>query len=71
MYLIYIDESGKATLKDPEDFVLAALIINENQWYNINNQINALKTHFFPNIQNSDIELHAAEIANHKGHFQN
>lgn len=71
MYLIYIDESGKPNLQDSEDFVLGALIINENQWYSIDNQVRALKSHFFPNISELDIEFHASDIANRKGHFQN
>lgn len=71
MYLIYIDESGKPNLQDPEDFVLGALIINENKWVIIDNQVRALKNHFFPTMDDSRIELHASEMINHEKVFQN
>ena len=71
MYLIYIDESGKPNLQDPEDYVLGALIINENRWVIIDNNVKALKNHFFPTIDDSAIELHASEMVNHENEFQN
>ena len=37
MYLAYIDESGRPYWSDPEDFVLASLIINEYHWQEIDN----------------------------------
>ncbi len=71
MYLIYIDESGKPNLQDPEDYVLGALIINENRWIIIDNNVKALKNHFFPTIDDSDIELHASVMVNHEKVFKN
>ncbi|MGQ4873289.1 MAG: DUF3800 domain-containing protein [Promethearchaeia archaeon] len=70
MYLIYIDESGKPNLKDPEDFVLGALIINEKDWYKIDSQVINIKKHFFPNLSDREVELHAHEITNHNGPFE-
>ncbi len=71
MYLIYVDESGKPNLQDSEDYVLGSLIINENRWVTIDNQVRTLKNHFFPTVDDSKIELHASEIVNHEKLFQN
>lgn len=67
MFLSYIDESGKASRRHKSKlFVQAAFIINEDQWQFVDNEVNNLKTNFFPNLKPEDIELHAYEITSQK-----
>lgn len=66
MYLIYIDESGKPTRKDKEDFVLVGLCINEQHYRNIDQKIDELKNKYFPKIDLDNVEFHAKDIAYNK-----
>lgn len=72
MFLTYIDESGKPERSDPEDeFVLAALIINESSWKEMDTRVVGLKQKYFPGRDPRTVELHATDIFNHKKAFKN
>jgi len=66
MYLIYIDSSGTPSIKDVEDYVLSAIIVNENDWTYIDNMVTDIKIKHFPNIEPSKIEIHAKDMVNKK-----
>lgn len=69
--MTYIDESGKPERSDPEDeFVLAALIVNESVWKEIDTRVLGLKRKYFPSRDPISVELHATDIINHKGPFK-
>lgn len=70
MFLIYIDESGNHTFKDPENFVYAALCIHENQWQIVDNKVQSIKLKHFPDIDPDNIELHAKDIVSGNKHYK-
>ena len=70
MYLCYLDSSGSSLISDPENYVLAALIINEGNWALIENQMNSLKQKHFPLIPPDDVEIHAKDMMNGQGIFK-
>jgi hypothetical protein len=51
MYLIYIDESGTIDIKDSENFVLSALILNEDRWFEADKRVKEIKEKYFPKIE--------------------
>jgi len=69
MFLSYIDASGRP-YGDPENFVLAAIITNEEDWQTIDNDIKQIKIKHFPSLPDEDIEFHAKDMVNHQGLFQ-
>jgi len=71
VYLTYIDESGKPERTDSEnEFVLAALSINESEWKRIGKKMTDLKLKYFPNADPGSIEFHTTDIISHKGAFK-
>lgn len=70
MYLAYIDESGRPSRNDPENFVLAALIIQENDWQMISNKFKGVKLRHFPALPDEEVELHIKEMVNREGIFR-
>lgn len=71
VYLIYIDESGKPAMTDPEnEFVLAALIINEHEWSHADHKVRMIKSKHFPGRDPGSLELHASDIISRKGAFK-
>jgi len=68
MYLVYIDESGTPDIKDSENFVLGATIINEDRWFELDKRVKDLKEKFFP-TNYEHIEIHMCDIVNRKDHF--
>ncbi|MCL2143106.1 MAG: DUF3800 domain-containing protein [Methanomassiliicoccaceae archaeon] len=71
MYLTYIDESGKPERTDSEnEFVLAALIINEREWKNVDNKVKDIKKKYFPGRDPESFEIHATDIINKKSTFK-
>lgn len=60
--MIYVDESGKPPYTDPENYVLSAVIIQEQSWETINNAVINLKESLFPNQDSTTIELHTLDI---------
>src|SRR5437773_11782707 len=69
MYLVYVDESGKPSVSDPEDFVLAGCMVNERDWQTFDNNIRSLKRRWFPGLAPDQVELHANQIVHSKGPF--
>ncbi len=67
MYLIYLDASGDVSMKDPEDYVLSAIIVNESNWSVVENKVKEIKLKFFPNIPDTDVEFHAKDMENNSG----
>jgi len=68
VYLIYIDESGTPDIKDSENFVLGAIIIHENKWFEVDKKVKELKEKHFPH-QSENIEIHMSEIVHRKRVF--
>jgi len=58
-----MDESGKPTFKDKENYTLASLCIHEKYWQTVDNKVNELKSTYFPNLSADKVEFHAKEIA--------
>jgi hypothetical protein len=71
MFLIYLDESGKPERSDQsENYVIAGIIANEENWNEIDEKVTNLKKTLFG--QNwEDYELHIAEIVHGKNLYQN
>jgi len=71
VYITYIDESGKPERTDSEnEFVLAALSINECEWKRIDKRVTYLKLKYFPNADPGSVEFHTTDIISHKGAFK-
>jgi len=70
MYLIYIDSSGTPLMKEDENYVLSAIIVNENDWTYIDNMVTDIKIKHFPNIEPSKIEIHAKDMVNKDNYFK-
>lgn len=71
MYLIYLDASGSPLLKEVEDYVLSAIIVNESHWTMLDNKVKSIKLKHFPNIPDSKVELHAKDMENNAGIYKN
>jgi hypothetical protein len=69
MFLSYIDASGRP-YGDEENFVLATIISNEEDWQKIDNGVKLIKLKHFPSLPDEDIEFHAKDMVNHKGLFK-
>jgi hypothetical protein len=70
MYLIYIDESGKPSFNDPENFVLVSLAVHESVWKDADERVRSVKEKYFPKDPDS-VEIHATEIIDHVGPYKN
>jgi len=74
MHLIYVDESGQTgtNLNDPNQpiFVLAALIVPEEKWVNLEKDLNTVVDQFFPEPRPEPFEIHAKAIRNGEGYFR-
>ena len=69
LFIAYIDSSGRP-FGDPENYVLSSVITNEAQWQNIDNSVKQLKLKHFPNLPDDEVEIHAKDMVNHDGIFQ-
>ncbi len=73
MHLIYLDESGNTgtNLSDPQQpvFVLAALIVPEAVWLNLEKRLVESIQKYFPERPH-DFEVHANELLNPRGFFR-
>ncbi|TET91106.1 MAG: DUF3800 domain-containing protein [Methanomassiliicoccales archaeon] len=69
MYIIYVDESGKPHFGDKENFVLSSLIVNEGEWYEVNEKVLDLKKKWFPDTDPDQVELHAKDIVHSSKEF--
>ncbi len=77
MFVYFIDESGESrykpnTKKQYEEpiFVIGGVIIQADDWQNINNIIIDFKKNYFPDYLD-EFNLHAVELANGLGMFAN
>ncbi len=70
MFLIYLDSSGSPNFKDKENYVLASVIINESYWEYIDNNIQEIKRKRFPNLLDSEIEIHVKYMTSKKGIYE-
>jgi hypothetical protein len=71
MYLSYIDEPGKPDRNHSEnEFVLAALTINEKDWQAVDNKVKLLKIKHFPTLNPDSFELHTSDIMNHEDMYK-
>ncbi len=71
MYLIYVDESGKPSMKHSSPlFVQAAFILLDDMWQSVDNAVNSLKMRWFPNLPPGDVEIHAYEVIQQKGIYK-
>ncbi len=71
MYLIYLDSSGSPLIKESEDYVLSAIIVNESDWTMVDNKVKSIKLKHFPNIPDSKVEFHAKDMENNTGIYRN
>ena len=71
MFLLYVDESGKSGLHDPNQpfFVLGGLAVNETTWLAMEKDLNARIDAIVPPPRPDDWELHMTDIAKGKKHF--
>ena len=73
MHLVYFDESGNTgnNLNDLQQpvFVLAALIVSEHVWIEVEQQLQAVVDRYFPPPQPDNFEIHATELRNGRGIF--
>lgn len=53
-----------------EDFVLGSVIVHENRWKAVDNEIIKLKIDIFPDFDPFSWELHASEIMDGRGVFK-
>ncbi|RLI48839.1 MAG: hypothetical protein DRO73_08135 [Candidatus Thorarchaeota archaeon] len=71
MYLVYVDESGKPSMKHSSPlFVQAAFILLDSEWQSVDNAVNSLKAKWFPNLPPEDVEIHAYEVIQQKGVYR-
>ncbi len=71
MYLIYLDSSGSALMKESEDYVLSSIIVNESNWTLIDNAVKAIKLQHFPALPDNEVEFHAKDMENNTGIYRN
>lgn len=69
MFLAYLDSSGRPSFVDKENYVLASIIINEQDWQTIDNGVKQIKLKNFPKLPDSEVEFHAKDMMNHDGIF--
>lgn len=65
-----MDSSGRP-YNDVENFVLASITTNEEDWQAIDNMVKRIKIDHFPFQPDEDVELHAKDMVNHEGIFKN
>lgn len=72
MYLLYVDESGKSGLDDPDQphFILGGLAVHESSWQEIEADLDRRIDMLFPPPRPEDWEIHMSEIWSGKGHFK-
>jgi hypothetical protein len=68
LFLIYVDSSGRP-YNDTENYVVASITTNEEDWQSIDNLEKQVKIKHFPNLPDEDIEIHAKDMVNHDGLF--
>jgi len=71
VYYSYIDASGSRLRKDPENFALTSVTINQSCLEYMNQKINKIKKKEFPEYDPNKIELHAKDMIQRNGFFKN
>ena len=61
MFIVYVDSSGRP-YNDPEDFILASISTNEEDWQYIDNLVKQIKIEHFPFMPDKEIEIHAKDM---------
>ena len=69
MFIAYLDSSGKHVRTDPENYVLAAIVINERSWHAIESRINDVKKKHFLHPNNT--EFHATDMMHRAREYKN
>jgi hypothetical protein len=69
MFLAYLDSSGRPDYDDKENYVLTSIITQESQWQYIDNKVKEIKLKHFPNLPDTDVEIHAKDMLNRDGLF--
>ncbi len=70
VYLSYIDTSGGPEYSDPENFVVASVIIHDTSWQNITKEIGQIKSKYFPDLHSDNVEFHVKDMLNHRGIYK-
>jgi hypothetical protein len=74
MHLIYLDESGNSgnNLQEKQQpvFVLAALVVPEQKWLQLESELQAGIDESFPDPRPGGFEIHANELINPRGFFR-
>ena len=74
MHLVYFDESGQTgnNLNDASQpiFVLAALVVPENEWLPVEKDLLAAVEKYFPPPRPDRFEIHATALRNGEGYFR-
>lgn len=68
--LIFIDESGKPGLREEDPFVLAALIVHESVFFDLENEVSAIVQSILGPYGLPGVELHAKDLIQGKGDFR-
>ena len=71
MYISYLDSSGTPSLTTMENYVLAAVTVNERAWYSIKKKIECIKIKHFPTLQLDQIEFHVKDMMNRDDIYEN
>lgn len=72
MYVLYVDESGRSGLLDPDQpfHILGGLAFHDSQWKAIERDLIARVDALIPPPRPPDWEIHMAHIFHGKGHFR-
>lgn len=74
MYLLYVDESGKSALADPQQphFVYSGVLIRDDYWPDVAKDFEVLiKNYCSATSEISEFEFHAVDLEHKKGPFKN
>jgi hypothetical protein len=69
VFIVYVDSSGRP-YHDAENFVLAPITTNEEDWQYIDNLVKQIKINHFPYLPDENVEIHAKDMMNHNGIFK-
>ncbi len=65
-----MDSSGSPLMKEKENYVISAIIVNEAKWTYIDNMVTDIKIKHFPDIEPNKIEIHAKDMVNRDNNFK-
>lgn len=70
MYMAYCDTSGSPGFADPEDYVVAAAVVDDRSRPYLDDKIDKIRSRHFPGRSPADAEIHAKDIINHTGAYK-